>query len=149
MYVIVNVYAEMWCFVVTCACCIFAEWFTNWVSLCQYAVNLSGGEPQLYWCYMLHWREQMICYETRGQHIQWTFNSLPWRYLDLELTPTEIYDFTWNPRIAIFKSPSCSRHELLTFLKYCYWLLGQKHVRYGEDPHSWINLNTNKNILWF
>ncbi len=22
----------------------------SWVSLCKYAVNLSGGQPQMYWC---------------------------------------------------------------------------------------------------
>ncbi len=80
----------------------------SWVSLCKYAVNLSGGQPQLYWCFCCtgksKWQEiARICYETRGKHIQWTFNSLPWRYLDLELTPTEIYDVTWNPRILLCK----------------------------------------------
>ena len=80
--------------------------FHSWVSPCEYAVNLSGGQPQLYWCFMLYWREQMIgncTYLLRNtrQHIQWTFNSLPWRCLDLELTPTNIHDVTWNPRIAV------------------------------------------------
>lgn len=52
------------------------------------AVNLSGGQPQLYWC--LWWTGVSKCYEiaricqpTQGQHIQWTFNSLRGLYLDL------------------------------------------------------------------
>ena len=81
------------------------SWNNSWLSLCKYAVNLSGGQPQLYWCLCCtgesKWQEiARIYYETRGQHIQWTFNSLPWRSLDLELTPSEIYDVIWNPRIG-------------------------------------------------
>ena len=57
--------------------------------------------------FMLYWREQMIgnstCLlrNTRLTHtvnIYKTYNSLPWRCLNLELTPTKIYDVTWNPR---------------------------------------------------
>ena len=33
--------------------------------------------------------------------VPWTFNLIWWQCLDLELTPTEIYDVTWNPRIGV------------------------------------------------
>ena len=32
--------------------------------------------------------------------MQWKIISLQWLCTDLELTPREIYDVTWNPRIG-------------------------------------------------
>ena len=46
------------------------------------------------WCEIVY-----IYYQVQSQDIQWTIKSLWWLCLDLELTPTEIYDVTWNPRI--------------------------------------------------
>jgi hypothetical protein len=58
----------------------------------------------MYWCVccteVSKWYEiACICRQTQGQHIQWTINSLWWLCLDLELTPRQIYDVIWNPRI--------------------------------------------------
>ena len=33
-------------------------------------------------------------------YIPWTFSLIWWLCPDLELTPTEIYDVTWNPKIT-------------------------------------------------
>jgi hypothetical protein len=76
----------------------------SWVSLRHFAVNLTGGQPKMYWCLcctgVSKWYEiTCICHQAQGQHIQWTINSLWWLCLDLELTPRQIYDVIWNPRI--------------------------------------------------
>ena len=53
----------------------------SWVSLCHYAVNLTGGQPWLCWCLcftrMSKWYEiACFCYQTQGQHIPWIFNLI-------------------------------------------------------------------------
>ena len=64
-----------------------------------YVVNLGGGQLQLHWCLCCirinKWYEIVrFCYQTQGQHIPWTFNLIHWLCLDLELTPSQIYDVT-------------------------------------------------------
>jgi hypothetical protein len=59
----------------------------------------------MYWCVccteVSKWYEiACIFHQTQGQHIQWTISSLGWLCLDLELTPRQIYDVIWNPRIG-------------------------------------------------
>jgi hypothetical protein len=78
----------------------------SWVSLRHFSLNLTGGQPKMYWCLcctgVRKWYEiARISHQTQGQHIQWTINSLWWMCLDLELTPRQIYDVIWNPRIGI------------------------------------------------
>jgi hypothetical protein len=71
----------------------------------HFAVNLTGGQPKMYWCLCSTGVRKLyeiayICHQTQGQHIQWTINSLWWLCLHLELTPRQIYDVIWNPRIV-------------------------------------------------
>jgi hypothetical protein len=88
----------------------------SWVSLRHFAVNLTG-QPKMYWCSCCtgvnKWYEiACICHQTQGQHIQWTINSLWWLCLDLELTPRQIYDVIWNPRI-VNSDANCTFHPCL------------------------------------
>ena len=65
------------------------------VSLGYFVVNLSGGQPKMYWWFCRTGVEKSheiahICCQTQGQHIQWKTISLRWLCIDLELTPSEI-----------------------------------------------------------
>ena len=67
----------------------------SWVSLGYFAVNLSGGQPKMYWwlcCTGVKISHEIahICCQRPGQHIQWKTISLRWLCIDLELTPSEI-----------------------------------------------------------
>ena len=69
----------------------------SWVSLGYFAVNLSGGQPKMYWwlcCVYTGVKKSHeiahICWKKKGQHIQWKTISLRWLCIDLELTPREI-----------------------------------------------------------
>ena len=62
-------------------------------------VNLTSIDA--YAVLMSKWYEiARFCYQIQGQHIPWTFSLIWWLCLDLELTLTEIYDITWNPKIT-------------------------------------------------
>ena len=80
----------------------------SWVSLEPFSVILSGGQPKMYWwlyCTGASKSHEIahICCKRQGQHIQWKFFSAWWQCIDLELTPSVIYDATWNPRIGRFR----------------------------------------------
>ena len=67
----------------------------SWVSLGYFAVNLSGGQPKMYWwlcCTRVKKSHEIahFCCQTQDQHIQWKTISLWWLCIDLELTPSEI-----------------------------------------------------------
>ena len=67
----------------------------SWVSLGYFAVNVSGGQPKIYWwlcCTGVIKSHEVahICCQVQGQHIQWKTISLRWLRIDLELTPSEI-----------------------------------------------------------
>ena len=73
----------------------FQKLFNSWVSLGYFAVNLSGGQPKMYWwlcCTGVKKSHEIahICCQTQGQHIQWNTISLRWLCIDLKLTPSEI-----------------------------------------------------------
>jgi hypothetical protein len=69
---------------------------------------------------MLYWSEQnskwyeiaCICHQAQGQHIQWTINSLWWLCLDLQLTPSQIYDVIWNPIILYYCKTTVYHYQL-------------------------------------
>ena len=70
-------------------------WRYSWVSLGYLAVNLSGGQPKMYWwlcCTGVKKYHEIAhtCCQTQGQHIQWKTISLRWLRIDLEVTPSEI-----------------------------------------------------------
>ena len=70
----------------------------NWVGSTSNAstIMLPKGEKMIRNCtYSLP--------STRPTHRESTFNSLRWLCLQFELTPTQIYDVTWNPRILVNK----------------------------------------------
>ena len=48
--------------------------------------------------------------------------SLPWRYLDLKLTPTENYDVTWNPRIVSFFFAGFSTGRIFPHIQLKYFI---------------------------
>ena len=67
----------------------------SWVSLGYFAVNLSGGQPKMYWwlcCTGVKKSHKIahICCQTQGQHIRRKTISLRWLCIDLELTPSAI-----------------------------------------------------------
>ena len=89
-----------------------STWYIHKVLLLSFTIPLCSkselrwGQPRLNWCLyaVLEWANDKdkiacFCHQTQGQHIPWTFNLIWWLRLDLELTPTEIYYVTWNPRI--------------------------------------------------
>ena len=50
--------------------------------------------------------------------------------------------FYLNPPTAILKLPNFLSHEWLTFLKRCYWFVGQEYNKHVTEPGQ----NQNKNI---
>ena len=67
----------------------------SWVSLRYFAVNLTGGQPKMYWwlcCIRVKKSHEIahICCQTQDQHIQWKTISLRWLCIYSELTPSEI-----------------------------------------------------------
>jgi hypothetical protein len=101
----------------------------SWVSLRHFTVNLTGGQPRvsnLECTGVSKWYEiACICHQTQGQHIQWTINSLWWLCLDLELTPRQIYDVIWNPRMETglnvplaYVSVYCTSVWLIFFIRW-------------------------------
>ena len=77
----------------------------SWVSLEPFSVILSGGQPKMYWWLHCTGASKFheithICWQKQGQHIQWKFFSVWWQCIDLQLTPSEICDVTWNQRIV-------------------------------------------------
>ena len=69
--------------------------YYSWLSLGYFAVNLTGGQPKMYWwlcCTGVKKSHEIthICCQTQGQHIQWKAIYLRWLCIDLELTPSEI-----------------------------------------------------------
>ena len=109
--------------------CIYLSTFVliySWVSLEPFSVILSGGQLKMYWwlyCTGASKSHEIahICCQTQGQHIQWNFFSVWWQCIDLELTPSEIYDVTWNPRIHYVTDavPLNAILELYTFPVNC------------------------------
>ena len=104
-----------------------------WVSLSVFRIELSGGQPQMYrrlcctkvkkWFKIAH-----SLYEAQGRHTQWTFNSLRWLCLQFELTPTQIYDVTLNPRIAkiiIYFLSICPSFTFSKIFELLWWF---KHI---------------------
>ena len=54
--------------------------------------------------------------------------------------------FLPNPPIAILELPNCLRHEWLTFLKRCYWLVRPEYNKHVTMKALIFCINQNKNI---
>ena len=91
----------------------------SWVSLGYLAVNLSGGQPKMYWWLCCtgvkkSYKIAHICRQTQGQHIQWKTISLRWLHVHRFAVDSQWnYDVTWNPRIEpwLYLSNSLIIHE--------------------------------------
>ena len=114
----------------------------SWVSLGHFAVNLSGGQPKMYWWLCRTGANKSheiahICWQTRVQHMQWKIIFLRWLCNDLELIPSEIYDVTWNPRINI---PAI-------LYKYEYWYTDFIDILYVSETYHCTDTEFNTDIF--
>ena len=74
----------------------------SWVSLGYFAVNLSGGQPKMYWWFCCTGVKKSheiahICCQTQDQHMQWKVSPMIVHWFKVD--PQWNYDITWNPRI--------------------------------------------------